>query len=745
MEVAAEDKDQTAGMRFSFSLQTLDTLIDEEDDESISIPISLTNKLTDNSYPIRITVKCTPNTWRTPELTSSTELPLNGSMDFSGDNKPLQFHIGTHYLEVTSSALSGTAANHDGDVVSLSLASIPYGQYDIEYRMIGNGREQNQHLHYLTHVSMLFAAHQIHSMVLEKPSLFQNISKTLYTKEGGFVSVLASLLLALVASLRRKIEQIGSHILETLGTLGLSVAAKRKFLRIYLNNVLSGHKYLRLVGFNVAGLPRPLLEEVYISLRVSAHGLQFAESRDDDADTKNISFAEAVRRFERLVILGPPGAGKTTTLSYIALQFATGRGLQSFKIRKSLFPIYIPLRRLSGSAATILSDLLDLKTQILPEEVIREYPTGYIEKKLERGECIILFDGLDEVTDEDAHRAIADRINNFVERYHANRFIVTCRIAGWRNLLPAFTVLEADDLSREEIHRFIRGWHAAIIILQERNRLEQEFSDPEERDKRWQESLIRIRVAIDDYSRRLLNSIDSSARILSIATNPMLLSLICLVHLNRNILPRGRALLYGQCVEFLMDAWERSKGFLVTPSHITASQKEMVLRQIAFELHVSGKGELSRTELEVLVEGVAAKLAIGGPASELLEDIERRSGILVERSIDVLGFSHLTLQEYLVAKHIQMNPVLTPTLFSLIDNQEWREVVLLYAGLIEDASDLVKRLLIDRNPSRLAVAGHCIGEAQRVEQESINKVVGLLLALLARSPRSPQTTPPVMP
>jgi predicted NACHT family NTPase len=88
-----------------------------------------------------------------------------------------------------------------------------------------------------------------------------------------------------------------------------------------------------------------------------------------------------------------------------------------------------------------VKDLLDPRTQILSEEITNEYPKNYFENKLERGECIVLFDGLDEVTSESAHRIIAERINSFVARYSKNRFVVTCRVAGWRNLLPDFMVL----------------------------------------------------------------------------------------------------------------------------------------------------------------------------------------------------------------------------------------------------------------------------------------------------------------
>jgi predicted NACHT family NTPase len=294
--------------------------------------------------------------------------------------------------------------------------------------------------------------------------------------------------LALAGVLKKRLVDAFDRSLDFLGKYGIGAAARRKFRRIYLTNLVAAHKYLKLVGFNIAGLPRLLFEEVYISLKVSSHGRRFDTLADASESRISVSFTDAVQRFDRLVILGPPGSGKTTTLSYLALVFASDIHknptlLRSVGVR---FPIYIPLRRLSPGSKLILEDLVDPNSQILPEEVLRELPERYFHDRLEKGECILLFDGLDEVTDEGTHQQVAQRINTFVERYPKNRFVVTCRIAGWRNLLPAFTVVEADELSREEIHRFIRGWHKAVIGLQERNRIEQEFSDPTIRGLKWQ-------------------------------------------------------------------------------------------------------------------------------------------------------------------------------------------------------------------------------------------------------------------
>lgn len=468
---------------------------------------------------------------------------------------------GLRYLSIEVQGESPEAvSNLDAKLLKLESIKLPYGQYTI---FVEGGREQSRGKvtdPWSNKVDVTLAANEAKTISAKSPGMLQTITDATFSREGGYVALVVALLAALGAAVKKEIERTVSRAVDALGAYGLRAAANRKFRRLYLEHLVSTHRFLRLVGFNVAGLPRPLLEEVYISLRVNSYGTKLER---DFAKGGTISFVDAVKRFDRLVILGAPGARKTTTLSYILLRLAQHNGSPFFG--QTRLPIYIPLRRLSVGARTIVADLTDPKAQVLPDEILSSYPANFFEQRLEKGDCVVLLDGLDEVTDESAHMQVAERINAFVDRYPRNRYIVTCRIAGWRNLLPAFSVLEADELSYDEINRFVRGWHTAIINLQERNRIQQEYTDRDTQAQRWAEAVPRIRIAIDDYSRRLLNAVESNTRIMAVATNPMLLSLICLVHLNRSILPRGRALLYSQCVEFLIDAWERSKGFLVSP------------------------------------------------------------------------------------------------------------------------------------------------------------------------------------
>jgi hypothetical protein len=570
---------------------------------------------------------------------------------------------------------------------------------------------------------------------IKEVGLFERFWQLLFSREGLLASAVLALASILIGVLRDNIKTSFNKLLDVMGKYVGGRLAERRFLKRYLENLIFNHKYLKLIGFNTAGISRPLLEAVFVSLRIASSGNYESSNSPGSESFHTISFSSAFKRYRCMAILGGPGAGKTTTLSYTLLAFAKGTAKEQLGIGESLVPIYIPLRRLTNSNRSIVEEVTDKDTQILSAEILKEYPANYFERKLKKGECLLLLDGLDEVIDEKTHRQIAERINGLVAAYPGNRFLVTCRVAGWKDLLSGdFTVFSAQEFDREEIQRFVLGWHKAVITQSEYSKLQVEIPDKKKFDEAWEGHREQyVRPAIDIQSRSLINAIDSNNRILAIAVNPMLLSLISLVHFNRQFLPRGRTVLYSQCLDLLIDSWDRSRDIMSHGKGVTAIQKEAVLREIAFDFQARGRGEDSRENLEGLIKRIALKLGISTDAKELLEDIENRSGLLTERSLDVFGFSHLTLQEYLVAKHIQLNQGYVGLLERNFDNQAWREVILLYTGLVDDATELITGVASSDSIERQLLAGYCIGDARHCSSEVAQTIIERLLADLTKT------------
>lgn len=618
-------------------------------------------------------------------------------------------------------------------ILTLNLL-LPYS----EYRFQANAATLDTTVELLDSTIKLRAASDC-VLTLREPSFYENLKARYGNRESLLVSIILALVAILTAILKERVKKLFERVLDALGKYGSGKLAERRFLKRYIDNIVFNHKYLKLIGLNNVGISRPQLEEVFISLRVSNQAVQTglpidAARSEEGSDLATVSFATALKRNRKMVILGGPGAGKTTTLSYALLIYAQKKAKQVLGVEEDLLPVFIPLRRLTQTTGSILDDLLNKDSQILSADILKECPPNYFLRKLRKGQCLILLDGLDEVTNERTHRQVAEKINHLVADYPDNRFIVTCRIAGWQSLLSGdFTVLQTQDFNRSEIQRFVHGWHRAVITQSERSKLQQNIPDVEKFNERWREHFEQVvKPAIDIQTRRLLFAIERNARILAIAVNPMLLSLICLLHYSRQILPRGRTILYSQCIELLIDAWDRTRDLISLEPKISSSQKEAVIREIAFDFQLKGKGEDTREDIEGLINDIATRMGIRVEAKELLQEIETRSGLLIERAINVFGFSHLTLQEYLVARHIQLNPDRYLALTAHFDKQEWREVILLYAGLLDDATQIVKNIMADDSLERQILAGYGIGDAQHCEKEVSERIIAGLLSALTR-------------
>ena len=143
------------------------------------------------------------------------------------------------------------------------------------------------------------------------------------------------------------------------------------------------------------------------------------------------------------------------------------------------------------------------------------------------------------------------------------------------------------------------------------------------------------------------------ARLVEMTRNPLLLTNLCLVHYDRGQLPRGRARLYEECVDVLLERWRKEAGGL--PVTVTTEDGRRVLQPAALWLH-SKEGRTRATSGELEPELAPALEAVhwkGGSAREFLKTVRDESGLLTGWGQDQFGFMHLGFQEYLAASEIR--------------------------------------------------------------------------------------------
>jgi len=493
------------------------------------------------------------------------------------------------------------------------------------------------------------------------------------------------------------------------------------FQKRYFRALNENHQWLKLIGiYNPADLHAPRLREVFISLRMNT-------AKDAPAVTWDHIFNGAEKH---MVIVGQPGAGKSTLLDYLTLVLT---GYISHPLRARLgkpVPVFVRLRDLGTTEAS--QNLLNLIES--PANIgLKRVPSGYFERLLHAGKCVVLLDGLDEVLDEQRHKQVVKEICAFASEYPENWMVVTCRVAGWHGQLPNFRLYDVQEFDRDDVRQFIGAWYREVTRTAEINKLgltPKAEAIREAETKAYQESL--------KQSELLWNALLKNEPLLRIARTPLILSLITLVHKNRTTdLPRGRARLYRECLDILLDLWDAKDKGLIIPDAPSPNDKLLVLKTIGYHYVENGLLEMDSKGLEQLVTPLLPTLTRTVSAASLIRHIVERSGVLVETAIGKYGFAHRALHDYLAASCIAEQN-LDAVLLKHADEERWREVILIAIGLVSPrkrAEALLQSLLLQssENAASLALAGWSLAEDIQVGKDLHAAVKEKIMARLSQT------------
>jgi hypothetical protein len=428
----------------------------------------------------------------------------------------------------------------------------------------------------------------------------------------------------------------------------------------YLNKVQKLYGTIRILGKHEPVSLEGIFTDVLILDRPTAYRRYDIkklreEARQLEEDTvKRQSGLELVKQpqNQRLFILGKPGAGKTTFLKYIALQATQG------KLNK--VPIFISLKEWADSG-------LSLKPFVVKQFEICNFPDAlsFVERMLDKGEAVVLFDGLDEVNQEEERRSktIAE-IRDFSNQYHDTQCLITCRIAATDYTFDYFKYVELADFSDEQIRAFAHKW----------------FKDDAQKDEMFEKEI----------------SKPENSRLYELASVPILLTLLCISFDETVEFPQRRVEVYEEAVDALLKKWDGSRSIKRDEIYrgLTHNRKRQMLARVAAITFQEGKyfvpqGELSSHIVDYLRQLPDTELSNDIDGEAVLKAIEAQHGILSERAHRIYSFSHLTFQEYFAAKQIvddaSGNALRNLLAIETVISDRWREVVLMTASLLDNA------------------------------------------------------------
>ena len=405
----------------------------------------------------------------------------------------------------------------------------------------------------------------------------------------------------------------------------------------------------------------------------------------------------AAARNRRVVLLGDPGSGKSTFFNHLCLCLAlhgTEPGnhwcdrLAGWpKDEAHLLPVPVILRDFARAlpAQTPRANANTLWNFIATRLDHQHLAAAIkpLEKALEAGDAMVLLDGLDEIATPAHREFVRAAVLAFAARFPRSRFVVTCRTLSYQERawqlwfkdpqgkeveFPTFTLARFDE---QKIDQFIGAW----------------FGD-----------LKRLAVVKSDEAERLTRGLRSALRrpdLWPLASNPLLLTVMALVHTHRGRLPDARALLYEDTVDILLWRWEQLKlaGETATPGLrqllVEIGRSDVDLRRtlwrLAFEAHRAGGHEQNLADLgELALQNALAELHPDKSrdwARKVIEAIKLRAGLLLERLPQVYTFPHRTFQEYLAGAHLASQARFAQESAQLVEaGAFWREVILLAVG-----------------------------------------------------------------
>ena len=418
-----------------------------------------------------------------------------------------------------------------------------------------------------------------------------------------------------------------------------------------------------------------------------------------------------------MVLLGDPGSGKSTFVNFLAyclaahsLEPTSGwlKHLQGWKEEEAdLLPVVVILRDFARAYADALPQKVEvshiwkfiedrLKAQNL-ESAIKP-----LRAALEAGKAILLFDGLDEVPTEKQRIFVRDAVRVFIKRYDQCRYLVTCRVLSYQppahgksdlrlDELSSFEIAEFDD---EKISRFVEAWYSELARL----------GTVKTEDREALTAKLGEAVQRSDLRR--------------LSSNPLLLTVMALVHTHKGRLPDARALLYEETIEILLWRWEqiklggqddapRLRQYLMEAGRTDVDLKRF-LREIAYQAHSATKPDekneaLADIDEHSLIKSLSAlKRDDQNPegdwnwARRIVDLMKLRAGLLLERQPGVFTFPHRTFQEYLAGAHLASQNNFARCAVELTPQKAlWREVILYAVGkLVYVAEDLDKPLAL---------------------------------------------------
>lgn len=376
---------------------------------------------------------------------------------------------------------------------------------------------------------------------------------------------------------------------------------------------------------------------------------------------------------DQFAVIADAGMGKSMLLRCIALDMLGGQTMFPEIARRwgRRLPLYVPFARWARDTA-ISESPIGLKEIIARtwQQLLTADLIALLDRAIDERRVVLLVDGLDEWTDEQAASTVLPILLTFVS-VHAIPTVVSGRPGGLNRIgsIPStWRQATLAKLSPNQQRSHAHFWFDKLIPITGEVAVE----DARQRQVSWQVE-------------RFFTSLRQAPELNTLAEVPLLLLGLLSLALLRVALPRNRVQAISQLVDLLLErhpAHRARAAFDTKPRfrHVTDLEtRRLALGKLAFVIRTEGAdagysvSEAKRLVRDYLADpdghhGLSADRAQAA-ADEMLAVNAETVGLVVEKSPGDIGFVHAALGEFLAAVHIRSWPL-----------SEAREFVAKHAG-----------------------------------------------------------------
>jgi NACHT domain-containing protein len=419
--------------------------------------------------------------------------------------------------------------------------------------------------------------------------------------------------------------------------------------------------------------------------------------------TPSVTVWELGGELDRSVLLGDPGGGKTTATNVLMHHFATQPdGRIPFVVTLREFAAKDPPERsVTGHIEHTLETLYQCPA-----------PPGLVDLLLLTARAVVIFDGLDELLESSRRAEVSARVEQFCVEYPLAPVLVTSRVTGYSQASlddRQFSCYLLGGFERQQVAEYARKWFVLTL-----------GSRPGDADA----------------------FIAESESVYDLRSNPLLLSLMCILYRGAGSLPQDRDEIYAKCTDLLIRDWDDYRR--IRRELRAGRQVKPALRYLAWWLFTRQDAATAVTERELIARTAEfLRSSFESPddaqdaAREFVEFCHGRMWIFTDVGTTAAGdklyaFTHRTFLEYFAAAHLAYDcdtpENLAATLAPHLVHDEWPVVAELAVQIKDRASS---------NGAARVYAAVLTGADQWTQDELLGLLRFLALTLRSVDP-SPQ-------